>query len=152
MRVVSRLRDVVVNDTTLPALTLADGSADTTARPPRWWRLTRARGDTMDRYDGWRASLGAATSTLHADDFDDVAPDAWRRTGPPRAEAYAARGSDVVRFDRVQGLFTGAGGRVRFRDAAPGVTLRAAAGWRGRSAPRAAAWSSTGSRPRLRPG
>jgi hypothetical protein len=34
-----------------------------------------------------------------------------------------------VRFDRVQGLFTGAGGRVRFRDAAPGVTLRAAAGW-----------------------
>jgi hypothetical protein len=129
MRVVSRLRDVAVNDPALAPPALADGSADTTARPPRWWRLTRARGDSMNRFDDWRASLGAATSTLHADDFDDVAPDAWRRTGPPRAEPYVARGSDVVRFDRVQGLFTGAGARVRFRDAAPGLTLRGAGGW-----------------------
>ncbi len=136
LRIVSRLRDVAVNDTTLAPNAIAQGIApadtppDTApARPARWWRLTRAKGDTLGRFDAWRDPLGALTGTTHADDFDDVAPDAWRRVGPPRVEPYVARGSDLVRFDRVQGLFTGAGARVRFRDAAPGLVLRVAGGW-----------------------
>ncbi|AHG88846.1 hypothetical protein J421_1309 [Gemmatirosa kalamazoonensis] len=129
LRIVSRLRDVTVNDTTLPR-TAPNAIADAdTARPARWWRLTRAKGDTLDRFDRWREALGTLTGATHADDFDDVAPDAWRRVGPPRVEPYVARGSDLLRFDRVQGLFTGSGVRVRFRDAAPGLTLRAVGGW-----------------------
>src|SRR5205085_5307207 len=55
LRIASRLRDVVVNDSTIVA------SADTAARAPRWWRITRATGDTLRRYDGWRATLGTLT-------------------------------------------------------------------------------------------
>lgn len=139
LRVVSRLREVVVNDSALATLAAAS-QRDTVARQARWWRLTRAPSDTLDRFDAWRDALGAATGTLHADDFDDVAPDAWRRTGRPRVEFHAARVSDLVRFDRVEGLYTGAGVRVRFRDAAPGLTLRAAGGW---------AWSERAARGRF---
>ena len=130
-RIVSRVRDVSLDTATTIAEVPNVDSAGAAARgrPRAWWRLTRAGGDTLSRFDDWNASLGALSGAAHADDFDDVAPDAWRTTGPPRIEPYAARSSDFVRFDRVQGLFTGAGVRVRFRDAAPGLTLRAAGGW-----------------------
>jgi hypothetical protein len=141
LRIVSRLRDVAVNDTALaPSAVVAAGGDTLPARSARWWRLTRAKGDTLDRYDAWHHALGALSGTTHADDFDDVAPDAWRRGGPPRVEPYAARGSDLLRFDRVEGLFTGVGARVRFRDAAPGLVLRAAGGW---------AWSERAARGRV---
>lgn len=120
VRIVSRIRDVAVNDTTLPEATTIAAAQ---------WHLTRAPGDTIDHYDGWRAPLGTASGVLHADDFDDVAPDAWRRDGAPRMEPYLARASDLVHFNRIEGLYTGGGARVRFRDALPGVTLRGAGGY-----------------------
>ena len=45
-----------------------------------------------------------------------------------------------MKFDRVQGLYTGMGAVLRLRDAAPGLTLRAAAGW---------AWNEKSARGRL---
>jgi hypothetical protein len=39
------------------------------------------------------------------------------------------RASDLLHFNRVDGVFVGAGGRVRFRDLAPGLTLAASAGY-----------------------
>src|SRR5207244_1543558 len=75
MRIVSRLTDIAVNDTTLPANVLASTAAaaataiDTLAvRPARWWRLTRASGDTLRQFDAWRDALGTLTSATHADD------------------------------------------------------------------------------------
>ena len=43
--------------------------------------------------------------------------------GPP------ARIADVVHYNRVEGLYTGFGGRLALNQAAPGVVIRANAGW-----------------------
>lgn len=69
------------------------------------------------------------TAETGADDFADVAPDRFNPRGPPRARLETERLSDSYRLDRIQGVFLGTGAVLRFRDAAPGVTLRAAGGW-----------------------
>ena len=72
---------------------------------------------------------GEATSALSARDFDDVAPPALRPDGPPTLHFGVRRFSDALRFNRVEGLFTGVGATLAFRDAAPGLALHANAGW-----------------------
>lgn len=47
-------------------------------------RLTFAPGDSMEHFEAWRDEIGVASSAVAATDFDDVAPDLWRATGPPR--------------------------------------------------------------------
>lgn len=127
IRIVSRFRDLAVNDTVLPPADLVAGADSLLPRPRR--RLTWAPTDSVRRYDAWRTPLGGETGALHADDFLDVAPDPWRPTGPPRANFHVQRLGDVARFNRVEGAFTGGGVRVRFRDRAPGLVLRATGGW-----------------------
>ena len=124
-RIVSRFRNHRVNDR--PTLAVADSSADTLTVQAH--RLSVAKGDTLARFSAWRTDLGTATSAVHSDDFDDVAPDVWRQTGPPRFAWRAQRVLDVIHFNRVEGLYTGMGGELRLRDAAPGLTLRGTAGW-----------------------
>jgi hypothetical protein len=128
-RLVSRFRDVAVNDTVLPAADLAV-NADSILRRERR-RLTRAPADSLGRYAGWRTSLGDATGGAHADDFADVGPAALAPAGPPRGEFFVPRASDFFHFNRVDGPYLGAGARTRFRDLAPGLTLTATAGWAG---------------------
>ncbi|HEY8470724.1 MAG TPA: hypothetical protein VIL18_13820, partial [Longimicrobiales bacterium] len=98
------------------------------ARQPRF-RLTFAPADTLTGYDGWSWDLGEATAGLSARDFDDVAPPALRADGPPHVRLGARRITDVLRFNRIEGLFTGAGAVLAFRDVAPGLELRGAGGW-----------------------
>jgi hypothetical protein len=142
LRMVTRFRDYDVDGAPTLALArtaldstqiAAQIAADTTAPRDtlvvRPHHLTFASRDSLERWDAWREPLGTATGAVHADDFDDVAPDAWRTTGPPRFELRVPQFSDLFRFDRVQGAFTGYGARARFRDAAPGLTVQAAAGW-----------------------
>lgn len=131
-RLVSRFTDVAVNDTTLTAAELAVDADSLLARTRR--RLTRAPADSLGRYAGWRADLGALTGDAHADDFADLAPTALAPTGPPRSEFYVTRFADLAHFNRVDGLYVGAGARTRFRDLAPGLTLTATAGWAGAAA------------------
>ena len=128
-RLVSRFRDVAVNDTVLPAADLAV-NADSILRRERR-RLTRAPADSLGRYAGWRTPLGDATGGAHADDFADVGPAALAPAGPPRGEFFVPRASDFFHFNRVDGPYLGAGARTRFRDLAPGLTLTATAGWAG---------------------
>ena len=128
VRIVSRFRDMAVNDTALPPAELA-ADPDTLPRRPR--RLTLARGDSLGRYAGWSSPLGAASGALHADDFADLTPGALAPTGPPAAGFFVPRASDFFHFNRVDGAFVGAGGRLRFRDVAPGLTLAAAGGYAG---------------------
>ncbi len=128
-RLVSRFTDVAVNDTALTAAELAADGDSILPRARR--RLTRATRDSVDRYAGWRASLGALTGAAHADDFADLGPAALAPAGPPRGEFYVPRPADLVHFNRVDGLYAGAGGRARLRDLAPGVTLLATGGWAG---------------------
>jgi hypothetical protein len=91
--------------------------------------LTFAPADSVSGFAGWRAPIGEATTSVRVDDFSSVTPDRWRPTGPPRVEFGTQRLADFVHFDRVEGLFTGLGASLRLRDAAPGVVIRANAGW-----------------------
>jgi hypothetical protein len=126
VRIVSRFADMQVNDTVLTAETLA--IADSLRLRARR-RLTYAPTDSLARFGDWRATLGTITAGMHADDFEDIAPDRWRITGPPRLDFAAPRAADVFHFNRVEGAYTGAGLKWSLRDAAPGVIVRANAGY-----------------------
>lgn len=126
LRIVTRFPAMVVNDTTLDSATIA--RADATRRTARR-RLTYASGDSLSRFNGWIYPLGAITAGLHSDDFNDIAPDRLRPTGRPRFDISATRVADVIHYNRVEGLYTGLGVKLSLRDAAPGVVLRANAGW-----------------------
>lgn len=126
IRIVSRFADMQVNDTVLDAATLAAAdSLRAIARRP----LTFAPTDSLTAFARWRNGVGAITGGMHADDFEDIAPDRWRASGPPRFDVTAPRGADVMHFNRVEGLYTGLGAKWSLRDAAPGVTVRANAGY-----------------------
>jgi hypothetical protein len=120
-RIVSRFRDYSVEGTgdTVVALSEMDSIPRTRAR------LTFASKDSISRYGAWQENIGAASGRVGSDDFVDLAPDVWRNTGGPRYEFWPKRLEDVVRYNRVEGMFTGASGSVRFRDAFPGLSARA---------------------------
>lgn len=126
IRITSRFKDMVVNDTSLSAPVMA--SADSLLRRRRR-TLSYAPSDSLSRYRDWISSIGSLSEGMTSDDFEDVAPDRWRVTGPPRFDVVAPRLSDVVHFNRVEGLYTGAGVKWSLRDAAPGVVIRANAGY-----------------------
>lgn len=141
-RIVTHFRDHGVDLAAVPAGTVdttgaapagvvdiagADAPPDSAA-PPRF-RLTFAPADTISRFDGWSWEPGEATSPMSARDFDDVAPLDLRGDGRPVLRFGVRRFSDAVRYNRVEGLFTGAGATLAFRDAAPGLTLYGSAGW-----------------------
>ncbi len=126
VRIVSRFAQMDVNDTTLSAATLA--TADS-ARGNMRRKLTFATSDSLDRYAEWRAAIGDITAGMHADDFRDLGPDRWRTFGAPRLDYTVPRGSDAFHFNRVEGVYTGFGVKASLRDVAPGVVVRANAGW-----------------------
>lgn len=138
-RIVTRFRAHRINapgDLGADSVVLA--SSDTLVWKPH--PLHIAPGDSLGRASGWRSELGEASSAVHSDDFNDIAPDAWRPTGPPRFAWRVQRAMDAVHVNRVEGLYTGFGAEYRLRDAAPGLTLRANAGW---------AWSEEAARGRV---
>lgn len=110
-----------------PPAVVVGSAADTLAVQPFELRVLPA--DTLSAYRGWQAELGAETAEVSAEDFNDIAPRRWRADGPPRLSVETERLLDVVRADRIQGVFTGIGAVYRFRDAAPGWTIRGAAGY-----------------------
>jgi hypothetical protein len=117
IRIVSRFRDVRTN---VPV---------TVAGTPRSApRLTFASSDTLARYDDWIADFGELTGGMNAADFADVAPDGLRPYGPPHFRFGARRLGDILRLNRVEGLYTGVAGVFSLRDAAPGLELRATVG------------------------
>lgn len=111
--------------------------ADAAARPPLssdtmpllGRRTTWAPSDSVSRYDGWRVGLGEATAAVSADDFDDLAPDSWRSTGASRLAFAPTKTDNVVRYDRVEGLYTGLEANLRLRSLVPGLSVGAHAGW-----------------------
>jgi hypothetical protein len=122
VRIVSHYSRYVVNDTVVGGVV-----ADTLA--PRPHTLAFAGADSVTAYGAWTLPLGAATTAVRAADYDDLAPDYWRPTGPPRLDWRVDRFSDFLRVDRVEGLYTGYGAALRFRDAAPGLVARANVGY-----------------------
>lgn len=124
-RILTRYRDRTILPP--PPEVVVGAPEDTLVVRP--FRLLVRHADSLSVFDDWVLNIGEATAAVSAEDFDDVAPDRWRPDGPPRFSIETERLLDVVRVDRVQGVFTGAGAVMRFRDAAPGLTLRGAAGY-----------------------
>lgn len=134
VRIVSRIIALRVHEDSTRLAALAADSAPPasvastdTLRTRR--RLSFAPPDTLRAYAGWQYALGALSEGLHADDFLDVAPDRWRTVGLPRLDWGVPNGADLVRVNRVEGVFTGFGTRLALRDLAPGTVLRAMAGY-----------------------
>jgi len=128
-RAVFRILTRFVDRSLLPvARGVTIGSEDDTLRI-RPFRLSIAPRDSLSSFRNWTTELGEMTAEVSAEDFNDVAPDRWRPTGRPRFSVETERLSDVARMNRIEGAFTGIGVVMRFRDAAPGLTLRSVAGW-----------------------
>ena len=123
-RIVSRFRDYALEGTGDTVVTISE--MDTLPRLRA--RLTFASRDSISRYEAWQDNIGTASGRVGSDDFVDLAPDVWRATGKPRFEYWPRRLEDVVRYNRVEGMFTGVAGAVRFRDAFPGLSTRAHVG------------------------
>lgn len=122
MRIVSKFSDYSVDDTSAAVLAADDSSH--IARHTTW-----ASSDSVSHFDGWSTTLGAATTETKADDFDDLEPDAWKKTGATRVEVIPTNWDNVVRYNRVEGLFTGAEVNVRMRSALPGFGYGGTIGW-----------------------
>ena len=122
MRVVSRFSNHNVENK-------ADSISVADARGFIRRRMTWAPSDSTSRFGEWSESIGAATSSVAADDFDDVGPDAWKQSGRPRVDFFPTRTDNVVRYNRVEGLYTGVEANLRMRSAVPGLTVGGIAGW-----------------------
>jgi len=126
-RIVSRFRRY---DITAPGGAVTQGApaaADTLQMLEH--RLSFAPSDSMRGFVDWRADMGTLSSSVAATDFDDVAPDVWKATGPARTTARPERMNDIVHINRVEGLWTGLGVTRQFRDELPGLTVRVIAGY-----------------------
>src|SRR6202165_190703 len=104
---------------------MVDSTTDTLALEERSGiphRTTWAPSDSVSHFHGWAQSLGSATEDVNADDFDDVAPDVWKKTGGVRFDLFPERTDNIVRYDRVEGLYTGVEANLRMRSVVPGLT------------------------------
>jgi hypothetical protein len=119
-RLVSTISEIAVTDTGAAAV-------DTTNMPRVI--VSWAPTDSVSAYSDWRRELGMQSGSVHADDFEDMAPPSWRPDGPPRLDLFPNRTSKMFRFNRVEGLYLGVAPSVEFRSAAPGLSAGAFGGW-----------------------
>lgn len=124
IRVQSVWRDVELE---LRDSTAALEPSDTLGAPK--YSLRQASGDSASQWGSWRNDIGALTANASARDFDDVAPPEFRPDGPAQFRWQARGFSDMIRVNRVEGVFVGAAGLIDFRQSAPGVSLRMFGGW-----------------------
>jgi hypothetical protein len=120
-RIVSRFSDHTVDRT-------ADTVAAAEERTGIPHHTTWAPSDSVSHFHGWTQSLGNATADVTADDFDDVAPDVWKKTGGVRVDLFPTRTDNIVRYNRVEGLYTGVEVNLHMRSAVPGLSASALVG------------------------
>ena len=121
-RLVTRFQDYEIDDSASAARAVAP-------RPGSAVVLTFAPSDTLNDFSDWSREIGVEATSVAATDFDDVAPDAWRATGSPRMDFQADHASDLLRFNKVEGLYLGPAARFSFRDAFPGLSVNGRLGW-----------------------
>ncbi len=122
MRIISRFSDYRIDDAGSVVTTAIDVNRSSHA-------TTWAASDSIGQFGEWRAPIGDITSSVSADDFDDVGPDAWKVVGAPRLDFVPANTDNLVRFDRVQGLYTGLEATVQLRSAFPGLSVGVLGGY-----------------------
>ena len=124
IRVQSVWRDVELK---LRDSSLTVAESDTIGEPK--YDVTRTGSDSLTANRPWSNALGALTANGSARDFDDVAPAEFRPNGRAQFRFQARGFSDIVRVNRVEGVFLGAAGLLDFRESAPGLSLRVFGGW-----------------------
>ncbi|HEY6089309.1 MAG TPA: hypothetical protein VD771_05925 [Gemmatimonadaceae bacterium] len=121
MRMVSHFSDHTIDRS--DSVTVVEASRDTDHRTS--W----ASSDSVSGYGDWTTTLGVATAGVNANDFDDVGPDVWKPTGRPRFDIAPTKTDNVIRYDRVEGFYTGIEASLRMRSAVPGLTIGGSVGW-----------------------
>ncbi|MDB4889285.1 MAG: hypothetical protein JWL61_1140, partial [Gemmatimonadetes bacterium] len=106
----------------------ASGSTSTADTDVISHRTTWAPSDSISRFHAWNEPLGDATNAVTANDFDDLAPDAWKATGAPRLDLFPTNIDNYVRFNRVEGLYTGMEANLYMRSLVPGLSVGAVGG------------------------
>lgn len=122
-RIVTRFREVNAEPPSGPLVVGAD------TMHAGGHTLVVAKSDTLRNFDRWRGDLGTLTSDVRASDFDDVGPVQYRATGEPLVRFQVERFADLLHVNRVEGVYTGVGVAANLRDAVPGLTVRATAGY-----------------------
>lgn len=119
IRVVSRFKDYRPNDSSWTG---------PIAPPGVRHNLTFASASAQQRFNDWDSSIGAASTDVYYSEFNDLAPAEWNdATAAPTGIHFSPRSiSDIFRFNRIEGLYTG----VAFKtDFAHGRSARTAVGW-----------------------
>lgn len=92
-------------------------------------RVSEAPTDSISGYGEWQRGLGSITQNTNSYDFDQYAP-SWRRpTGEPVVAIQGRRIDEFFHYNRVEGVFLGAGALFKARDAFPGLQVRANLGY-----------------------
>ena len=115
----------IATDFSAPAPDSAPSPEADTARAGARRALLRLGADPMGTGGGWRAEMGALTAERNAADLADV-----RARAAPRGVRFGTRAfSQVARYDRVEGLFTGGGIRAGGGTQGPGAFAAVHGGW-----------------------
>lgn len=124
-RIVSSIRNIAVQEADTAEEPSVAGDSSSVPRLTVTW----APPDSVDAFRDWRTDIGTVTNSVSSNDFDDLAPDAWRSVGPPRLELYPRSIRRMFRFNRVEGLYLGVAPTIDFRSASPGLTVGAFGGY-----------------------
>ena len=91
--------------------------------------VTSAPTDSLRGFRAWHARAGAATAAVSESDFSRWRPDPLQPTGRPFVAFQGYQQGEFLRFNRVEGVYTGLSLMLRLRDAAPGLTLPVTGGY-----------------------
>jgi hypothetical protein len=120
VRIVSRFYDIRANDSTWTGPATPPGVQHS---------LTFASASSQQRFRDWQSPLGSASTDAYFAEFDDLAPEAWRTVGDATMRISPRSLGEVLRFNRIEGVFTGIALSHDFRDAAPGLLARGSVGY-----------------------
>lgn len=121
LRIVTELRDVA------PVIE-EPGQAPPPVMPLVAGRSTVSN-DSLRAYRAWWRKPDVTINIVNLPEMFDVGPPDFRPAGPP---IYFWRGPTTLvalRFNRVEGLYTGVSGTLRLRNAMPGLEIRGTAGY-----------------------
>lgn len=122
-RAISRFVDVYTNDERAARL-----AADPAEYP--YGRIIEPDLGKISGFDDWRLRIGQLVGTAMATDFDEYAPPRLiTRRDDARVSFGARYFTQLLRYNRPEGLFTGLGLVAHFGKAAPGLAARVHGGW-----------------------
>ena len=121
-RVISRFHDATVLQ--------GDGSGPgAIAAVTAGYVLSSASRDSLRSFRGWHLPAGRATDAVSESDFNGYRQDRFQATGPPALLLSGVNQGDFLRFNRIEGVFTGLAVLARLRDAGPGLSVHGELGY-----------------------